>query len=146
MKKSAISMNSPPKPFEERYFPKTISGGLIDGHDVVGYCHYSGHQGYLLNKHLKEHDCLQKECHYLEKNNASRYFMNLDFLKNKRKISKKLKRLWDAGIMPANVYMMCDNLLRDISSQKELDNFYEKQIQITVDVKSLLTIDFMNGE
>lgn len=146
MKKSEISMNSPPKAFEERYNQRTISGGLIEGHDVVGYCHFSGHQGYLLTKHLKEHECLQKECHYLEKNNASRYFMNLELLKDKRKIAKKLKRLWDAGILPANVYMMCDNLLKDITTQKELDKFYEKQIPITVDVKSLMTINFEDGE
>lgn len=35
--------------------------------DAVGYCHYNLHRGYLSWKAIKSHDCLGKQCPYLEK-------------------------------------------------------------------------------
>lgn len=36
-------------------------------HNAIGYCHYKLHKGYLSWKAVKSHDCLGKQCPYLEK-------------------------------------------------------------------------------
>lgn len=41
----------------------------IDGHrtscgNCVGYCRYSGHEGFLTRELRKEHNCLGKQCDY----------------------------------------------------------------------------------
>ena len=35
--------------------------------NAVGYCHYKLHKGFLSWKAIKSHDCLGKQCPYLEK-------------------------------------------------------------------------------
>ncbi len=146
MKKETSTNHSPPVPFEEKYRPRTISGGYIEGYDLVGYCHFDGHKGYLRASHLKDHECLAKGCHYLEKNESSYYFMNMNFVKEKRKIAKHLKRLWIAGVLPTNVYMMYDSKLKDIEDRSELQRFYEQQVPITVDIGTLLSININGGD
>lgn len=45
----------------------------IDGHhtscgNCVGYCRYSGHEGFLTRQQRKEHNCIGKKCdYYLQK-------------------------------------------------------------------------------
>ena len=42
--------------------------GIKRKHDIIGYCSNLTHKGYLTKKLMKEHDCLNKECKYLQKN------------------------------------------------------------------------------
>ena len=35
--------------------------------NAVGYCHYKLHKGFLSWKAVKSHDCLGKQCPYLER-------------------------------------------------------------------------------
>lgn len=64
----------------------------VDTRSVVGYCHCSKHKGYLNITLLKSHDCIKKECVYLEKFEDYPFwiqYMNLQKQKERRKRAKK---------------------------------------------------------
>ncbi|MBO5955519.1 MAG: hypothetical protein J6Q10_01825, partial [Clostridia bacterium] len=47
---------------------RCIDGRLTGKANCVGYCRYSGHEGYLTKEQRREHDCLGKGCfYYLQK-------------------------------------------------------------------------------
>ena len=48
---------------------KIVSGERIlkPREHVIGYCHFPGHKGGITRKIIREHECLAKECTYLEK-------------------------------------------------------------------------------
>lgn len=43
---------------------RTISGVIVGCARCVGYCHFSGHPGFLTEKQRKQHNCLGKACNY----------------------------------------------------------------------------------
>ena len=70
---NALSFNHLSHIHDYSYYDKrnsaTYNRRCIDGHitscgNCVGYCKYSGHEGFLTAKHRREHDCLGKECFY----------------------------------------------------------------------------------
>lgn len=146
MGKKSMNINSPPKEFCDKYCPRTISGGLIDSKDLAGYCHYDAHKGYLLQKHIKEHQCVAKECHYLEKNLSSDYFNNYYFTRKKRKIEKRLKALCNDHVISVSAYMNYSTMLKNVKNNDELEDFYELRVQIETDMKSLLEINMKGGD
>lgn len=47
---------------------RCIDGRIIGSSKCVGYCKCEEHSGYLTKKHMKDHNCIKKECfHYLPK-------------------------------------------------------------------------------
>lgn len=124
--------------FEEKYNKKTITGGLADKGDLVGYCHYIGHKGYLLRKHIKDHNCIGKGCHYFEKNDESLYYKELDFARRKRHISKRLTKLSNANIIPMRTFFELDRQLKGIQKEKDLEAFCKKHISIKMELEALI--------
>lgn len=135
-----------PRHFSMKYKQTTIHGGLVENHDLVGYCHYIGHKGYLLQKHLKDHNCIPRNCHYFEKNHASRYFITIDFVKQKRTFAKRLKQLFQANVITASQYMMYDETLKSVSTQTGLDAFCQQRLQIEVCLQTLLNLNTKGGD
>lgn len=43
---------------------RCIDGQRTSCGNCVGYCRYSGHEGFLTKQHRKEHNCLGKKCDY----------------------------------------------------------------------------------
>lgn len=43
---------------------RCIDGSLTSCGKCVGYCQYREHPGFLTQKQRKEHDCINKRCHY----------------------------------------------------------------------------------
>lgn len=62
--------------------------------NIVGYCHNKLHPGKLTKKILAEHDCLGKQCRYLEKHLEAGYWENYaNMQQHKEKLKqKKAKR------------------------------------------------------
>lgn len=62
---------------------------------IIGYCHFPGHKGGITRKIIKEHECLKKNCTFLEKYNDNPYWAEIQTLqasKAKRKrIIKQIK-------------------------------------------------------
>ena len=56
----------------------------------LGYCHCRLHKGYLDCKLLKKHECLNKQCTFLEKYLEHPYWAQRDFQKQIKK-SKRLE-------------------------------------------------------
>lgn len=54
----------------------------------IGYCHNKSHLGYLSITALKRHQCLKKNCPYLEKYQDHEFWVNRDKLKEKKKKDK----------------------------------------------------------
>jgi len=50
-----------PSQYTRRCIDSTITGC----NKCLGYCRYDGHPGFLTEKHMRVHDCIAKECHYL---------------------------------------------------------------------------------
>ena len=64
--------------------PNICVDGIVRKKGKIGYCWCKTHRGYLTEKILKDHECLQKNCRYLEK------FPNEAFWQ--RRIKTKLAR------------------------------------------------------
>lgn len=139
--------------FVDKYNPETITGGFIDGHDVVGYCHFVGHRGYLLQKHLKEHDCCNKkskhsdicgDCRWLERNDNCRYFQRLEFTKKRRRVAQKLEKFWKKGFFTASVYMSLVDKMKKVNNEEDLRRFLAEQVNVTLEVDFLMNIDIQS--
>lgn len=52
---------------------------------AVAYCHCKAHKGNLSVKMLKQHECLGKQCPYLEKYESHDYWRQREALKAKKK-------------------------------------------------------------
>ena len=55
---------------------------------IIGYCHFPGHKGGITKKILEEHECLKKECTFLEKYEDNPYWSALE----KMQAAKKERR------------------------------------------------------
>ncbi|SFW22297.1 hypothetical protein [Ruminococcus flavefaciens] len=51
---------------------------------VVGFCHFPGHKGGITRKILQEHDCLNKNCSFLEKYTDNQYWDELKRIQLKK--------------------------------------------------------------
>jgi len=56
------------------------------------YCHNITHKGYLTTAAIKSHECLGKNCPYLQKFEEHEWWHQRELLKAQRKRSKMLKR------------------------------------------------------
>lgn len=48
----------------DRFCLRCINGHRTSCGNCVGYCRYSGHEGFLTRELRKEHNCLGKQCDY----------------------------------------------------------------------------------
>ena len=126
-----------PKLFEEKYPPGLILGGNMENHDIVGYCHNPVHKGYLKRSQLKDHECLGRQCEFLEKNELSRYFMDQYFKKRKKIALKNIERLWRTNLISATIYMELQDAVRGANNSDELEAILDKRIEIPVVIRDL---------
>jgi len=71
--------------------PQTDKYCGIDGlelKDPVAYCHYWRHKGFLGKNMMKQHQCLSKECKYLEKIESHSFWKR----RRLRNLNKRKKR------------------------------------------------------
>ena len=82
-------------------------GGQTNKDNAIAYCHHAKHNGYLNEKLIKQHDCLNKRCPYLHKYEEKPYWI-------KRQIKSALKKYHknnDQGyIMINGKAIKCDNI------------------------------------
>ncbi len=48
----------------DRHVRRCINGVKTGCNKCVAYCRYDGHPGFLTEKQRKEHNCIEKGCHY----------------------------------------------------------------------------------
>lgn len=58
---------------------------------ALGFCHNPNHYGYLSVKLLKRHECLRKQCHYLEKYLDKGYWVERERINAIKKAKKEGK-------------------------------------------------------
>lgn len=77
---------------------KTITGEHICclKSNVMGYCHFFKHRGYITRSILKNHECVKKQCSFLQKNTSNPYWTAVERIqaaeKRKKETAKRLKR------------------------------------------------------
>ena len=64
-----------------KYTRQCIDHTITGCNKCLGYCRYDGHPGFLTERHIREHECLQKDCFY--------------FLQKPKKPSEPLRRNLD---------------------------------------------------
>ena len=52
------------KQSRSQYNRRCIDNTITGCNKCVGFCQYSGHPGFLTEKHRKQHDCIGKRCYY----------------------------------------------------------------------------------
>ena len=57
--------------------------------NAVAYCHNLKHLGYLSEKLLKQHQCIQKQCPLLEKYEDNYFWLRRAVLKQIKKLNKQ---------------------------------------------------------
>lgn len=70
---------------------KGLYGSEINKCKACGYCKH--HKCYLTVKMLKQHDCLNKQCHHLIKNEKHQWWEERAAIKSKRK-ARKLRYIY----------------------------------------------------
>ena len=68
-------------------FVKGLYGSEIDIHRACAYC--PRHQCYLTVKMLRQHDCLNRQCHHLIKNENHHWWIQRANTKAKRQARKE---------------------------------------------------------
>ncbi|MBQ8967271.1 PSP1 C-terminal domain-containing protein [Ruminococcus sp.] len=58
--------------------------------NVVGFCHCSTHKGYVTKTVMKNHNCLEKNCHHLKKFSEKAYWENYEASLKSKKEEKQL--------------------------------------------------------
>ena len=65
---------------------KGLYGSEFEKNRACGYCVH--HRKYLTVKQLRQHECLQKQCYYLKKNEQHDWWRQREQIKQKRKAKK----------------------------------------------------------
>ena len=104
---------------EER--PKrTIDGRYANSERIIARCHCSTHPGYLTQALMKSHNCMAKDCSFLQKVN-SEYWELLEERARRRKLWRKKIRLQKKH-----------QKMREIESEKLIRRILEANGQIYV--------------
>ncbi|WP_026653663.1 hypothetical protein [Butyrivibrio proteoclasticus] len=56
--------------------------------NAVGFCHYKKHNGFVSEKMLKKHQCLGKNCPYLQKYENHEFWIDRARIKAEKKARK----------------------------------------------------------
>lgn len=76
------------------FFPEDDSRMCIDGvrriNGIIGFCHNVLHKGHLTKEILAKHECVRKECPYLEKYSEKGYWKEFE---NKRRHKQEIQRI-----------------------------------------------------
>lgn len=65
-----------------------LYGSEFDKHKACAYCRHHG--CYLTVKQTRQRECLKKQCHYLQKNEAHDWWRQREAAKQKRKAKKMM--------------------------------------------------------
>ena len=79
LKKNAFGL------YEKRF---QIMQGQPSKENAVAYCHNKSHKGLLTVKMMKNHECLRKQCPFLEKYEDRPYWEERILKKQKKKLQK----------------------------------------------------------
>ena len=67
---------------------KGLYGSEFDKNRACGFCRH--HSCYLTVKQVRQHECLKKQCYYLQKNESHDWWRQRDVMKQKRKSKKSI--------------------------------------------------------
>jgi hypothetical protein len=67
---------------------RLFDGTWVNEQNMIAYCHYTGHPGYISVKLEEKHECVKKQCSLLEKMNPS-YWERQKAKETKKKAKKK---------------------------------------------------------
>lgn len=74
------------------YKPKRYIDKKYRAKEPIGYCWCFTHRGYLNVKLMEEHECLEKQCKYLQKYTQHPYWGNLEREKEEKRLRKLEKK------------------------------------------------------
>lgn len=64
---------------------KVNQSEVTEYNEIIGFCHNKLHKGHLTQKLIKQHECLEKQCKYLEKYTDKPFWKHLE----KKKLAKQ---------------------------------------------------------
>ena len=76
----------------------------------IGYCHYSQHLGYVNDNIIKKHQCLEKQCKYLERYEDNIYWCRREIRKYLKQINKN-----NGGYLEINGVLYLTHDLNDLT-------------------------------
>ena len=82
---------------------RTIHNGKISK-QPIGYCHCDAHVGYVTVELMKKHQCLEKNCPFLEKFFDHCYWDELNLKKSASKTIRNVKRAYLNGDISLSTY------------------------------------------
>lgn len=85
-----------------RYFkthPKCYIDHVYRAKDPIAYCWCDTHKGYLSVKLMKNHECLKKQCAFLEKYEEHPYWIQEKIKKEEKKRRKLERKIQQQGAL-----------------------------------------------
>jgi hypothetical protein len=124
--------------FHSKHFPdqRYCKAHLLTGEfrnvktkSIIGRCHHKFHKGIITKDLLKEHDCLKKECPFLEKFENNQFWVQYEEEQKEKEKRKQAKKEHQNHVN--NQIEKCNNIKKEIEliAKKYGYNFY------VVDVK-----------
>ncbi len=93
--------------------------GQPDKKGTIAYCHNIKHRGALSKRMVKQHECIQKNCRFFEKNLENPYWADRDHYRDHKKRDKKIRKCLEAQGL--DVKQASGNLLTVSSSSINSD-------------------------
>ncbi len=84
---------------------------------VKGYCASSHHPGYLTEKQIKQHQCIEKECKYL-------YYIAQEEKKRNFQIEIEIEDISEKVVSKANKAIKSYEGIRIIKAEYDMNNFW----------------------
>lgn len=116
--------------------------GQPNKENTIAFCHYYIHSGALSETMVKQHECIQKNCKYFEKNLENRYWSRRESISAAKKRDKLLR--WYADKSGTGVKKTTGNLLKVSSSAINTD--LESMLQFFNEIEVYHTYLFFQEE
>ena len=74
---------------------KRFMSGQPGKQDTIAYCHNFKHRGALSKSMVKQHQCLQKNCNFFEKNSENPYWYERNCYRQNKNREKKVRKFFE---------------------------------------------------
>ena len=127
---------------------RCINNSYVAFQKCVGFCKHSYHTGYVTEKVLEKHDCINKKCSYLIPIRTHHYWISLKDQENKKEIERSFKNKESEikKALPSDINpVMCKHLydkvylliITDTSCDAELPENFFSELDVNVYVASI---------
>ena len=122
-----------------------LINGSVTRSEPVGYCRCNAHKGWMTLKLVNSHECLKKNCPFLDKNTYHPYWKSHDLKKQKAKLGRILRKNYIKGVITRHAYEKISSVLNKQKSKAGLINVCHMMQLRKIDIPDQLYAELISG-